>query len=77
MTVAPREPLIASGVSFWNSSKNESLGSSLATPAVKLLAGALELLVRLPAAEDACAKEDADEAIYVSENASGVAEGWG
>ena len=52
--MAPREPLIGSGVSCWNWSRSESFGSSLVKPAVKLLAGALELEVTAPL-------EDADE----------------
>jgi hypothetical protein len=58
---APREPLMGSGCAFWNGSKNEPLGSSLASPAVKLLAAALEVWVELPPVLPAELPEEAAE----------------
>ena len=41
--LAPKVPLIPSGISSWNSLRKESLGSSLVKPAVKVAAGAREV----------------------------------
>ena len=56
---APKEPRTGSGWPDWNSFHKESFGSSLASPAVKLLAGALDVCVDEEEGdnEDECAFE--------------------